>query len=359
MSQAEPVLVGVLLDHAGGGGTMLETASLAVDELVASGRLDRGIRFVEEAAAALPAGSAGAVEAAFERLVDQRVVAILGPAITDNGLVARDLADQARVPCINWTGSEDTRSEWMFHYQIGSLEEEPGVLADHLVANDRKTVTLVQDRSPIGNRYGAFFDIAAERLGIDVAAKVHISPVADDLTTAVERLRRHDCDGLVYLGLGLSAHPLAQAMAAVRWSPPVAANSALMFGYANPEWRRLWEGWVYVDAWSEDNALLASILPRLGPGTFPMAAASGYDMGRLLGEAIAGADQLTRAGIKDALERIKVLPAALGTPGTTMGFGRWDRAALKGGYLVLRQWQDGASVLAPSGLATSGLAPPP
>ena len=30
--------------------------------------------------------------------------------------------------------------------------------------------------------------------------------------------------------------------------------------------------------------------------------------------------------------------------GTIMGFGRWDRGALKGRYLVLRSWRDGASV---------------
>jgi hypothetical protein len=27
-----------------------------------------------------------------------------------------------------------------------------------------------------------------------------------------------------------------------------------------------------------------------------------------------------------------------------LGFGRWDRGALKGRYLVLRQWRDGDSV---------------
>ena len=44
------------------------------------------------------------------------------------------------------------------------------------------------------------------------------------------------------------------------------------------------------------------------------------------------------------MERVKLLPAALGTPDTTMGFGCWERAALKGGYLVLRQWKNGESV---------------
>jgi len=50
----------------------------------------------------------------------------------------------------------------MFHYQIGSLEEEPHLMAGHLASLGHKRVALVQDRSPIGNRYGAFFDNATE-----------------------------------------------------------------------------------------------------------------------------------------------------------------------------------------------------
>jgi hypothetical protein len=68
-------------------------------------------------------------------------------------------------------------------------------------------------------------------------------------------------------------------------------------------------------------------------------------MGRLLVEGLAGAEILTRAGVKDALERVKCLPATLGTPGTTMGFGQWERSALKGGFLVLRRWENGHSVV--------------
>ena len=69
-----------------------------------------------------------------------------------------------------------------------------------------------------------------------------------------------------------------------------------------------------------------------------------YDMGRLLGEAIARADHLTRSGLRHGLESVKRLPAASGHPGTTMGFGPWDHAALKGPFLVLREWRDGHTV---------------
>ena len=55
-------------------------------------------------------------------------------------------------------------------------------------------------------------------------------------------------------------------------------------------------------------------------------------------------DHLTRAGIADGLRRVKQLPATSGYEGTLMGFGTWEHAALKGHYLVLREWKDGRSV---------------
>ena len=122
------------------------------------------------------------------------------------------------------------------------------------------------------------------------------------------------------------------------------ANSALMFGYARPDWRDGYAGWEYIDTIADDNvrrqALMKISLP-IGGG--PMGCAA-YDMGRLLGEAIAQADHLTRAGIADGLRRVKQLPATSGYEGTLIGFGTYDHAALKGHYLVLREWKAGRSV---------------
>ena len=204
-----------------------------------------------------------------------------------------------------------------------------------------------QDRSPIGNRYGSFFEDAAGRLGLEIGARELVSPVLADIGPVVDRLRRHDCDALAYLGLGFSGQALGVAMAERGWKPEVVANSALMFGYANPGWTEVWDGWTYVDAWSEDNPRLSSLLRRIGDKSLqPLFVATRYDLARLAAEAVAGAELLTRAGIKASLERIKSLPSALGTPDTTMGFGHWDRAALKGGFLVLRQWRGGRSEVA-------------
>ena len=102
--------------------------------------------------------------------------------------------------------------------------------------------------------------------------------------------------------------------------------------------------------WSRTEGLFAGTPDRRALAERDAATAAGpggcalHDIGRLMGEAIARAENLTRTDVRDALERIKLLPATLGTEGTKMGFGHYDHAALTGTYLVLREWRDGKSV---------------
>ena len=105
------------------------------------------------------------------------------------------------------------------------------------------------------------------------------------------------------------------------------------------------DGWVYPDMYSDDNVLLSELRASLTEDRRRVnALAFGYDMGQLVAEGIARAPELSREGIKDGLEHIKVMRAAEGHEGTTLGFGRWERGALKGRYLVLRQWRDTKTV---------------
>ena len=130
-----PIRVGVLHDMADSveegaalGGHTETFMRLPIDDLVESGRLDREVEFVHAAGLGLPVGTAFAIERAFGELVDQGVLLIAGPAVGDNALVATPLADEARVPTINWAGTERARSEFMFHLQVGSHEDEPVLL---------------------------------------------------------------------------------------------------------------------------------------------------------------------------------------------------------------------------------------
>jgi hypothetical protein len=62
------------------------------------------------------------------------------------------------------------------------------------------------------------------------------------------------------------------------------------------------------------------------------------DLATILLHAFADAHPLTPRGVKEALERVKMLPAASGSPGTRLPFGKWIRRGWMGpGYLVARQ----------------------
>ncbi len=121
-------------------------------------------------------------------------------------------------------------------------------------------------------------------------------------------------------------------------------NSALMFGYARPDWRSGFEDWIYIDTVSDANPVREILREQSRRHAASPIGVAAYDIGRLLGEGLVLADDRTPAGVREGLERVKRLPAATGKAGTTMGFGQWDHGALKGDYLVLRAWRGGRTV---------------
>jgi branched-chain amino acid transport system substrate-binding protein len=344
--QAAPIRIGLLFDfpQGDGGDSFEEAVSLGVADVASTGRVDRPVEYLRELSNGLPAGSAFDVETAFRRLDDAGVLAIIGPSISDNGLIVRDLADRAGLACVNYTGGELTRGAMMFHYQVGSLEEEPAVLASHLASLGHKTVAVVHDHSPVGRGYASWFEESRAGLGIEVTSSTPIAPLSEDASAIIARARAGQPDALVYLGLGVAARTVALAVADARWDVPVMANSALMFGYARRDWRAGWEGWAYVDTVSDDNTSRQRLAERSKASAAGPVGVAAYDIGRLLGEGLARCVHLTRDGVREGLERVKRMPASSGTEGTIMGFGRWDHAALKGEFLVLREWRDGRTV---------------
>ncbi|MFA5884597.1 MAG: ABC transporter substrate-binding protein [Acidimicrobiia bacterium] len=344
------LLIGVLHDFPtpDGGAAFEWGVRRGFAEVDASGRLPGPLEFVHEAAFGLPlpGGSARSVEDAFRALDAAGVLAVLGPAISDNAIVTRPLSDAAGLATINYTGGEETRSQYGFHFQIGSLEDEPSFLAAHLLERGLRRVALIQDTSYIGRRMADFFLDACAASGLALVSRTAAPTNAPDATDAVAIARGADPDALVTLGLWDLPHAVTLELRAIGWDVPTSANSALIYGHHDPQWARDWEGWTYIDTVSEQNPRYVALIDDAraagqagGPGT-----AGAYDMGRLLAEGIARAHGVTREAIAQGLDRVKSLPSATGRPDTLMGFGRYDRGALKGQYLVIRQWRDGASV---------------
>src|SRR5262245_16184517 len=149
-----PVRVGVLHDfpRPDRGAAFEWAVRLGLNEVQATGRLPAPVTFVHQHAYG---GAEHPVADAFAQLVDDGVVAILGPALTDGALAVRPLADAARVPCINYAGNEQARSEYLFHFQIGSLEDEPALLVDDLARREMRRLALIHDTSEVGRRMAA------------------------------------------------------------------------------------------------------------------------------------------------------------------------------------------------------------
>jgi branched-chain amino acid transport system substrate-binding protein len=333
--------IGLLFDYPQGGDGLERTLALG---FAAAGLDPASVTFSREETLGLPAGRAEDTAAGFARLAEAGVDLIVGPSISDNCLAARDVADEYGVPAINYSGGERTRSAWMFHYQIGSLEEEPPLLVARMGERGFVRAAVIHDASVVGDRYAEVLGWAAADAGVEITDRAAIDPLAEDLTAVVGDLRAAEPDVLVYLGLGAASHAVATAMADADWFIPVLANSALMFGYVRPDWRDAWATWEYIDTIAEDNTWRR----RLGEQDADAAAGpigtATFDMGRLIGHAVGRAERTDRSGLREGLERVKQLPAASGYEGTLMGFGVWDRGALKGPFLVLRAWRDGKTV---------------
>lgn len=104
---SSPIRIGILNDLANGPpnpSDIEQWLRMAAEETAAAGRIPRDIEFVNAWGLGLPSGTADAVERAYETLVHENVLMIVGPAIGDNALIATPLAERYRVPTINWAG---------------------------------------------------------------------------------------------------------------------------------------------------------------------------------------------------------------------------------------------------------------
>src|SRR5207248_9985221 len=118
-------------------------------------------------------------------------------------------------------------------------------------ANDRASrglgsAAVVHVRSPVGQGYAESFEAATARAGVELLGRSAISPLAEDASAVVDRLRVAKPEALVYLGLGAAARPVSLALEQAGWRVPVVANSARMVGYARQAWRAGWQGGSYL-----------------------------------------------------------------------------------------------------------------
>jgi branched-chain amino acid transport system substrate-binding protein len=347
MSTVSPAKIGVLIDYLDRKGgydeNVMRSLELVAEEFVEQGLVERPVEFVVRAVQGLPNGTFRAVRDAFHELVDEGVLVIFGPWVSENAVaLAPDVERAAEVVAITMAASETLLGEWFFGLPAGSMEEEPIIMATVAQLDGCRTVGIAFEDSLIGAEYLRTTRAACKEAGLRITAEVPIPQVEAAKQQAMEVLAADRPDAILHVGFGLGIPGMNAALEAIGWMPPRYTTTAFEFAATNDWWRQQLAGWIGLDQFDERNEVARGFLDRFEACHgyrpeyfFPPYC---YDVGRMMLLAIAGAKPLTGAGVKDALEKIKMLPAASGAPGTRLRFGRYIRHGWMGSeFLVARR----------------------
>jgi branched-chain amino acid transport system substrate-binding protein len=178
-----------------------------------------------------------------------------------------------------------------------------------------------------------------------ITGEVAIPQVEAEKKAAMEVLAEDRPDAIMHVGFGLGLLGMNAALEEIGWMPRRYTTTAFEFVARDPSWRAKLAGWVGLDQYDERNQTGQEFLDRFEarygrrPEYFlPVLC---YDVARVIMSALANARPLTGRGVMEALERVKMLPAASGAPGTRLRFGKFIRQGWVGSeYLVARRVLD-------------------
>jgi ABC-type branched-subunit amino acid transport system substrate-binding protein len=354
MNEIAPARIGFLVDTAYNperpySADMLPIFEMVADDYREQGLLDRPVEFVVRAVVGLPNGTFRAVRDAFYELVEEDCLVIFGPYVSENTVPLRDHVERtAQVPILSMAGTETMLGEWVFALNNGSMPEEPRIMAAIATFDGCKTVGIAYEASLIGEEYLRSTRVACKEYGLRITAEVAIPQVEAEKQAAMAELAHDRPDAVMHVGFGLGLFGMNEAFAALGWMPRRYTTTAFEFAAGSPEQCQKLAGWIGLDSFDERNPVAQDFFDRYearsGRRTENFMPVYLYDMARVILTAIGDARPLTGLGVKEALERIKMLPAASGAPGTRLRFGRYIRQAWVGSeYLVARRVLDDGS----------------
>jgi len=348
-SKADPIKVGYLMDFTLSADfpkelldSFVQSLDLVFEDALEKGLLDRRVQVIYKEVEGLPKGTVKAVIDSYAELVDEGCLVVFGPNITDNVVPTREaIEERFKVPAISVTGTDDWLGEWTFSFPQGSMTDEPIFIADLVAKRGMTTVGILVEQNLIGESYLSNMRKACVRKGIRIVAEAPIAQTAQDIRAAVASLHAAGAEAIVHFGFGFGVVFINPALEALNWDPPRFTTTAFQNAWINPVMWKAFMGWIGVDQYDEENKLGQDFLDRYEAkyGNRPEYCVSvvNHDIASTLVRAFADAHPLSPRGVKEAIERVKMMPAASGAPGTRVSFGKWTRRAWMGaGYLVAR-----------------------
>ena len=349
-SSAQPIKIGYLMDFLLPEGfpktyfeDLTQPFDLVFKQAVEQGVIDRPIEIIYREVEGLPKGSVKAVIDAYGELCDEGCLAIFGPHITDNAVPTREaIEERFRVLLHQCDG-------------FGRLARRVVLLVSAGFA-DRRAHLLVR---PAGQGRARASRCARRAIagGGELPEELSGSRSAQGDSDRRGGLDRADGPGRDVCG----EHPVRSQGAGDRalWfrvrrgvhqsraagvgrDPPRFCGTAFQNAWLNPVMWNAFMGWTGVDQYDEGNMVGQKFLDEYNQayGRRPewCVPVVNRDVACTLLRALTDAHPLSPRGVKEALERVKMMPAASGAPGTRVSFGNWTRRAWMGaGYLVARR----------------------
>jgi hypothetical protein len=350
VSTAEPIKIGFLMDFKLPGDypkekreDLTKPFEIVFAEALEQKLIDRPIQILYREPEGPPKGSVKAVIDAYGELVEEGCLLVYGPNITDNAVPTREaIEERFKVPAISVTGAEDWLGEWTFSFSMGSMTDEPIFWCDLLAKRGYREVGVLVEQSLVGESYLAQFRRACRRRDIRIVGEAHIAQTAQDVGDAIRSLHDAKAQALVHCGFGFGVVRATPVLAQLGWDPPRFTGTAFQNAWLHPIMWNALLGWTGLDQYDEENLVGQRFLDQFHAATgrrpeycVPVVH---RDIATALLHALVDAHPLSPRGVKEALERVKMLPAASGAPGTRISFGKWGRRAWVGaGYLVARR----------------------
>jgi len=346
-----PWKIGFLIDWAWATEPVIDYAdavALALEEAHASGLIDRKVELITKKVYGGPNASALDVRDTFRELVDQRVLGMIGPTLPDDMMACRDDFERLKVPVLSFGGTLGISSPWLFQLPNGTYVDEVRMVVNHAKAQGLKRIALIRDQTLMGEEYGATFNLAMREAGLTVSAICGIrpSPNQDELVQAVQTAAASGAEALLVITVAVHRHFVA-ALDQVGWQPAKYMVCNMVGSIPTFDGPAAFEGWVGIQQYHEENPVFQGLVDRFeqryGRRVGHDYQAIGYDIGRTLARALSMMAPATPEGLRDALEKVRMLPASSGGPGTVISFSKNDRRGFKGDYLVYRTVKGGVN----------------
>jgi ABC-type branched-subunit amino acid transport system substrate-binding protein len=258
--------------------------------------------------------------------------------------------DKAGVPVLSMGGTMSLSSPYLFQLPNGSYVDEIRMIVNHAKAAGYTSIAVIRDLSMMGEEYLATFNLAMREAGLKIAGAYGInpSPSLDELRDAVRAMEITRADALMSISVSVHRH-LVTAMKNVGWNPAKLMVCNFVAAIPDFDGPDAFEGWVGVDQFDESNPVFARMVDdfearygRRGGHTYM---AIGYDMGRTLARGLSMMAPSTPDGLRAGLEKVRLLPAAAGGPGTVISFAKNQRRGYNGNYLLRRTVRDGVNLV--------------